>query len=160
MNSSTIHARARSAAPGSRLNAVVNEVVRASNYDLEEKKIHVEVAGEPIVIEADDHCYGRCCSTCCSTPFKPWRTGRKSGGRRTAKRHGRLSGNPRQRPRRARPNAARKFSSPISRRTKREPASASPSCSRSCWRMAGKLNVSPNEPKGAVFRITHLKLMA
>jgi signal transduction histidine kinase len=36
------------------LNAVVNEVVRALNHDLEEKKIQVAVKGEPISIEADE----------------------------------------------------------------------------------------------------------
>jgi signal transduction histidine kinase len=36
------------------LNAVVNEVVRALGYDLEEKKIQLEIKGEPFSIEADD----------------------------------------------------------------------------------------------------------
>ncbi len=36
------------------LNSVVNEVVRALGYDLEEKKVRLETAGEPITIEADE----------------------------------------------------------------------------------------------------------
>jgi len=36
------------------LGSVVNEVVRALNYDLEEKRIQVEVKGEPLNIEADE----------------------------------------------------------------------------------------------------------
>jgi signal transduction histidine kinase len=36
------------------LNSVVGEVVRALNYDLEEKKIRLEVAGEQVSIEADE----------------------------------------------------------------------------------------------------------
>jgi signal transduction histidine kinase len=36
------------------LNSVVNEVVRALNYDLEEKKIRLEVKGEQLNIEADE----------------------------------------------------------------------------------------------------------
>jgi two-component system sensor histidine kinase HydH len=36
------------------LSAVVNEVVRALNYDLEEKKIKLEVNGEQINVEADE----------------------------------------------------------------------------------------------------------
>lgn len=36
------------------LNSVVTEVVRALNYDIEEKKIHVENGIEPLFIEADD----------------------------------------------------------------------------------------------------------
>jgi signal transduction histidine kinase len=36
------------------LNSVVNEVVRALNYDLEEKKISLQVKGEPLNIEADE----------------------------------------------------------------------------------------------------------
>ncbi len=37
------------------LGSVVNEVVRALNYDLEEKKVRLEVKGEPLNIEADEH---------------------------------------------------------------------------------------------------------
>jgi signal transduction histidine kinase len=36
------------------LGSVVNEVVRALNYDLEEKKISLQVKGEHLTIEADD----------------------------------------------------------------------------------------------------------
>jgi len=36
------------------LNSVVGEVVRALNYDLEEKKIHLEIQGEPLSVEADE----------------------------------------------------------------------------------------------------------
>jgi signal transduction histidine kinase len=36
------------------LNGIVNEVVRALSYDIEEKKIRLETRGEQLVIEADD----------------------------------------------------------------------------------------------------------
>jgi two-component system sensor histidine kinase HydH len=36
------------------LNSMVNEVVRALNYDLEEKKIRLQVKGEPLTIVADE----------------------------------------------------------------------------------------------------------
>jgi signal transduction histidine kinase len=36
------------------LNSVVNEVVRALSYDLEEKKIQLQVNGDPLTIEADE----------------------------------------------------------------------------------------------------------
>ncbi len=36
------------------LNSIVTEVVRALNYDLEEKKIHLQVTGEILSIEADE----------------------------------------------------------------------------------------------------------
>ena len=39
---------------GLALGSVVNEVVRALNYDLEEKKIRLQVKGEPLNIEADE----------------------------------------------------------------------------------------------------------
>jgi signal transduction histidine kinase len=39
------------------LNAAVNEVVRALSYDLEEKKIRLTVKGEPITIEADEQLF-------------------------------------------------------------------------------------------------------
>jgi signal transduction histidine kinase len=37
-----------------KLNSVVNEVARALSYDVEEKKIRLEVKGEPMIIEADE----------------------------------------------------------------------------------------------------------
>jgi signal transduction histidine kinase len=36
------------------LNSVINEVVRALNYDIEEKLIHLQVKGEPLTIHADE----------------------------------------------------------------------------------------------------------
>src|SRR5262249_50605334 len=36
------------------LSSVVNEVVRALNYDLEEKQIALKVNGEPLTLEADE----------------------------------------------------------------------------------------------------------
>jgi signal transduction histidine kinase len=36
------------------LNSVVGEVVRALNYDIEEKQIQVAISGEPVAIEADE----------------------------------------------------------------------------------------------------------
>ena len=36
------------------LGSVVNEVVRALNYDLEEKKISLQIKGEPLSVEADE----------------------------------------------------------------------------------------------------------
>ncbi len=36
------------------LNSALNEVVRTLGHDLEEKKIHLDVTGEPMTIEADD----------------------------------------------------------------------------------------------------------
>jgi len=36
------------------LNSAVNEVVRTLTHDIEEKKLHVAVAGEPVAIEADE----------------------------------------------------------------------------------------------------------
>jgi signal transduction histidine kinase len=36
------------------LGSLINEVVRTLNYDLEEKQIKLEVAGEPLSIEADE----------------------------------------------------------------------------------------------------------
>ena len=36
------------------LGSAINEVVRALSYDIEEKKVHLEVKGEPLSIEADE----------------------------------------------------------------------------------------------------------
>jgi signal transduction histidine kinase len=37
-----------------KLNSVINEVVRALNYDVEEKQLRLEFNGEPVTIEADE----------------------------------------------------------------------------------------------------------
>jgi signal transduction histidine kinase len=39
------------------LTSAVNEVVRALNYDIEEKKIRLEVTGDPMTIEADEQLF-------------------------------------------------------------------------------------------------------
>ena len=39
------------------LNAVLNEVVRALNYDLEEKQINLQIKGEPLTVEADEQSF-------------------------------------------------------------------------------------------------------
>jgi signal transduction histidine kinase len=39
------------------LHSAVDEVVRALNYDIEEKKIHLETKGEPLSIEADEQLF-------------------------------------------------------------------------------------------------------
>ncbi|MGB7769504.1 MAG: ATP-binding protein [Verrucomicrobiia bacterium] len=39
------------------LTAAINEVVRTLGHDLEEKKIHLEVTGEPMTIEADEQLF-------------------------------------------------------------------------------------------------------
>lgn len=36
------------------LHSAINEVVRALGYDIEEKKVHLEIKGEPLSIEADE----------------------------------------------------------------------------------------------------------
>jgi signal transduction histidine kinase len=39
------------------LNSVINEVVRTLGYDLEEKKIQLQVAGDPLQVEADEQLF-------------------------------------------------------------------------------------------------------
>jgi signal transduction histidine kinase len=36
------------------LGSLINEVARALSYDLEEKSVHLEIGGEPLTIEADE----------------------------------------------------------------------------------------------------------
>src|SRR5260370_36903620 len=37
------------------LGPAINEIVHALSYDIEEKKVQIEVNGEPLYIEADEH---------------------------------------------------------------------------------------------------------
>ena len=54
----------------------------------------------------------------------------------------------------------RKFSNPISPRTKRAPASGLAVVQQIVHAHGWDIVCLANEPRGAVFRITHLKLMA
>ena len=129
------------------LNAVVGEVVRALNYDLEEKKISVQIKGEPITIEADEQLLRQALFNLLLNAIQA-----VDGGGEIQVVTGR-QGQPRPFSKSAttapasRPNAARKSSSPTSRRTKKAPAWAWRSSSRLSWRTAGRSNVWPTSPR-------------
>jgi two-component system, NtrC family, sensor histidine kinase HydH len=142
------------------LNAVVNEVVRALNYDLEEKRIHVEIAGEPIVIEADDPLLRQVLFNLLFNAVQAVTDGaeiRVVGGRQDPT-EGFLEirdngpGVPTER----RQEIFKPYFTTHEKGTGLGLAVVQQIVLAHGW----EIECLPNEPKGAVFRITHLKLMA
>ena len=136
------------------LHSVVNEVVRALNYDIEEKTNPGRDRGRT----ARDRGGRTTAAAGAVQPGAQRHPGRRRGRRdpdphAAAGRRRGVTGSPRQRPRRSAPTAAPRFSNPTSPPSKRAPAWAWRSCSRSCWRTAGKSNAFSNEPNGA--RLPH-----
>jgi nitrogen fixation/metabolism regulation signal transduction histidine kinase len=126
------------------LNAVVGEVARALNYDIEEKSIQLAGPGCRTA-----HHRGRRTAAAPGAvqPRAQRRPGRPAKGEiriRASRRNNEeafieISDNGPGVP----PETARRFSNPISPPTRKAPAWAWPSSSRSCWRTAGKSNACP-----------------
>jgi signal transduction histidine kinase len=142
------------------LNAVVNEVVRALNYDLEEKKIHMEIKGEPIVIEADDQLLRQVLFNLLLNAVQAVADGAEIqvvGGRQSAT-EGFLEirdngpGVPSER----RQEIFKPYFTMHEKGTGLGLAIVQQIVLAHGW----EIKCLPNEPKGAVFLITHLKLMA
>jgi signal transduction histidine kinase len=142
------------------LNAVVNEVVRALNYDLEEKKIHVEVTGEPIVIEADDQLLRQVLFNLLLNAVQAVADGaeiRVVGGRQNIT-EGFLEirdngpGVP--------PERRQEIFKPYFTTHEKGTGLGLAVVQQIVLAHGWEIECLPNEPKGAVFRITHLKLMA
>jgi signal transduction histidine kinase len=142
------------------LNAVVNEVVRALNYDLEEKKIHVEVTGEPIVIEADDQLLRQVLFNLLLNAVQAVANGaeiRMVGGRQNVT-EGFLEirdngpGVP--------PERRQEIFKPYFTTHEKGTGLGLAVVQQIVLAHGWEIECLPNEPKGAVFRITHLKLMA
>ena len=142
------------------LNAVVNEVVRALNYDLEEKKIHVEVTGEPIVVEADDQLLRQVLFNLLLNAVQAVADGaeiRVVGGRQSAT-EGFLEirdngpGVP--------PERRQEIFKPYFTMHEKGTGLGLAVVQQIVLAHGWEIECLPNEPKGAVFRITHLKLMA
>ena len=143
------------------LNAAVAEVVRTLNHDIEEKKLRVETGGEPLAIEADEQLLRQVLFNLLINAIQAVDEG---GQIQIA-----VAARQRHRSRRSksattapafRPNTGRKFSSRISPRTRKAPASAWPSSQQIVLAHGWEIECLANEPRGAVFRITHLKIAA
>ena len=142
------------------LNALVNEVVRALNYDLDEKKIQVEVIGEPIVIEADDQLLRQVLFNLLLNAVQAVADGaeiRVVGGRQNAM-EGFLEirdngpGVP--------PERRQEIFKPYFTTHEKGTGLGLAVVQQIVLAHGWEIECLPNEPKGAVFRITHLKLMA
>ncbi len=153
---------ARSPPRQARAERRADEVVRALNYDIRGKENSGRrPRANRLPSRRTNNCCGRCCSIWCSTPSRPCRRRPKSGLAPAAQNAAEaFSGNPRQRPWRAARTAGRKFSSLISPRNEEGTGLGLAVVQQIVLAHGWEIQCLPNEPKGAVFRIAHLKLMA
>jgi two-component system sensor histidine kinase HydH len=139
----------------------VNEVVRTLELRHRGKKIARRGCDRgrwQFPSRPTNNCCGRCCSICCSTPFRPWAKGRNKNWSAAPKCRPRRFGNPRQRPRRSARKPQEIFKPYFTTHVKGTGlglAVVQQIVLAHGWEIA----CLPNEPKGAVFRIAHLKLM-
>lgn len=129
------------------LGPVVDEVVRALNFDLEEKKLGVETAGTNLVIEADEQLLRQALFNLVLNAVQAVPAG--GAIRISAISNGpeavlAVSDNGPGVP----PSGARKFSNPTSPPTRRARAWAWPWCIKSCWLTVGKSPAWPMSRAG------------
>ena len=139
------------------LNSAVTKSCARSTTTLRKRNSASNPAANRSPSRPTNSCCGRCCSICSSTPFRPW----TKAGRSRLRRSARTPPKPRWKSATTapacRPKTGRKSSSPISPRTRKAPASAWPSCQQIVLAHGWEIQCLGNPPKGAVFRITHLK---
>ena len=142
------------------LNAAVAEVVRTLNHDIEEKKLRVETGGEPL-----DHRGRR--TTAAAGPVQPAHQRDPGRGRGRAdsdfrearKRHRSLARSPRRRPRRSAEQRQEIFK-PYFTTHQKGTGLGLAVVQQIVLAHGWEIQCLANEPKGAIFRITHLKLAA
>ena len=125
------------------LGSVVNEVVRALNYDLEEKKISLQVKGEQLSIEADEQLLRQALFNLLLNAIQAVDGSgeiqivaeKRNATEASLEVRDNGPGVP--------PTAAPRSSSPTSPPRRKAPVWAWPSSSRSCSRTAGRSNASP-----------------
>jgi signal transduction histidine kinase len=142
------------------LNTIVTEVVRALNYDLEEKKLRVETRGEPITIEADEQLLRQVLFNLLLNAIQAVAdgteiqvvTGRQGAaeGFLEIRDHG--PGVP--------PERRQEIFKPYFTMQDKGTGLGLAVVQQIVLAHGWEIECLPNEPKGAVFRITHLKLMA
>jgi signal transduction histidine kinase len=142
------------------LDAAVNEVVRALSYDLEEKKIEVTTKGEPLVIEADEQLLRQALFNLLLNAFQAvGEQGRiQFLARRTSATEACLEisddgpGVP--------PENRREIFKPYFTTHQKGTGLGLAVVLQIVQAHGWEIECLPNEPKGALFRITHLKLAA
>ena len=134
--------------------------MRALNYDMEEKKIQVETKGEAISIEADEQLLRQVLFNLLLNAIQAVPTAAEIQCHRPAKCRRGVSSKSATTALAFRPTAARKFSSPTSPRNEKGTGLGLAVVQQIVLAHGWEIQCLPNEPKGAVFRIAHLKLMA
>lgn len=142
------------------LTAAVNEVVRALSYDLEEKKIHVAIEGEPLTIEADEQLLRQALFNLLLNAFQAvgenghilFSTRRTSGTEACLEIRDDGPGVP--------PEQRREIFKPYFTTHQKGTGLGLAVVLQIVQAHGWEIECLPNEPKGALFRITHLKLAA
>ena len=142
------------------LDSVVNEVVRALAYDIEEKKIRVETKGEPMTIEADEQLLRQALFNLVLNAIQAVGengriqivTEKSSASEATLKFGDDGPGVP--------PERRQEIFKPYFTTNQKGTGLGLAVVQQIVLAHGWEIECLPNEPKGAVFRITHLKLTA
>ena len=140
------------------LHSAIAEVVHTLTHDIEEKKLRVETVGEPVAIEADDQLFRQVLFNLLINAIQAVGVNGQIqiSAQRVSATEAALEvrddgpGVP--------PERRQEIFKPYFTTTRRAPAWASPWSRKSSSRTAGKSSASATSQKGAIFRITHLKL--
>jgi signal transduction histidine kinase len=142
------------------LNSVVNEVVRALNHDLEEKQIQVKTKGEPLAIEADEQLLRQVLFNLLLNAVQAVSAGAEiqvvTGRQDTGEAFIEIRDNGPGVPPERRQEIFKPYFTTNEKGTGLGLAIVQQIVLAHGWEIA----CLPNEPRGAVFRITHLKLTA
>jgi signal transduction histidine kinase len=137
---------------------VAGEVARALNYDIEEKKIQLEVLVESVVIEADEQLLRQALFNLVLNAIQAVRPRASSASGPAGAAMRRPSSRFPTTARACRPRIAAKFSSPTSPRTRKGPALGLSVVQQIVLAHGWEIQCLANEPAGALFRISHVKL--
>jgi signal transduction histidine kinase len=141
------------------LNSALNEVVRALNYDLEEKKIQVAMKGEPLTIDADEQLLRQVLFNLLLNAVQAVSTGGEiqvvTGRQDAAEGFLEIRDNGPGVPPERRQEIFKPYFTTNEKGTGLGLAVVQQIVLAHGW----EIQCLPNEPKGAVFRIAHLKLM-
>jgi signal transduction histidine kinase len=141
------------------LNATLQELVRALNYDIEEKKVRLDITGEPLTIEADEQLLRQALFNLLLNSIQAIDaggsiqvvTGRNNGVEGFIEIRDDGPGVP--------PNRRKEIFKPYVTTQQRGTGLGLAVVQQIMLAHGWEIECLPNEPKGAIFRVTHLKLV-
>jgi two-component system, NtrC family, sensor histidine kinase HydH len=139
------------------LHPAIQEVVRALNYDLEEKKVKLEVKGEPVSIEADEQLFRQMLFNLLLNAVQALETGGEIQvitGKRAAEAFLEIRDTGPGVP----PDRRKEIFKPYFTTHQKGTGLGLAVVQQIVLAHGWEIECLPNEPKGAAFRVTHLKV--